>query len=72
MEGALFLNYCTDRSLLTLSQMSVCLEPTEYLGGLADLTGELGRVAVNKAAQRDAQAVQDILQVDGCTGYVYS
>ena len=40
------------------------VEAGEYVGGLSDLTGELGRVAVARASQRDVAAVQDILQAD--------
>lgn len=34
------------------------LEPTEYLGGLCDLTGEVGRFAVQQATLRDGEGVK--------------
>ena len=37
------------------------LSPSEYLGGVCDLVGEIGRFAVRRAADRDAAAVQDAL-----------
>jgi len=36
----------------------VVLEPTEYLGGLCDLTGEVGRFGVQRATQRDEEGVK--------------
>ena len=34
------------------------LQPSEYLGGVCDLVGEIGRHAVRKATERDADAVR--------------
>jgi predicted translin family RNA/ssDNA-binding protein len=34
------------------------LEPAEYLGGLCDLTGEIGRYAVQRGTARDVKVVQ--------------
>ena len=34
------------------------LQPTEYLGGVCDLVGEIGRFAVRRATERDAAAVR--------------
>jgi len=40
------------------------LEPKEYLGGLCDLTGEVGRFAVQRATQRDKEGVMICLQTN--------
>lgn len=40
----------------------VPLEPEEYLGGLCDLTGEIGRYAVQRGTARDKAAVELSLQ----------
>ena len=37
------------------------LTPSEYLGGVCDLVGELGRFAVRRATERDAAAVREAL-----------
>ena len=42
----------------------IALEPEEYLGGLCDLTGEVGRHAVQRGTVRDVQAVQLCLQTN--------
>jgi len=65
VEGRLFLAFAQTRTLLTIADLlPVTVEAGEYVGGLSDLTGELGRIAVARASQRDAAAVQDILQAD--------
>lgn len=38
---------------------SFALEASEYLGGLCDLTGEIGRFAVHRGTVRDVDSVQD-------------
>ncbi|KAL3934896.1 MAG: hypothetical protein SGBAC_009476 [Bacillariaceae sp.] len=40
------------------------LEPQEYLGGLCDLTGEIGRFAVKKATIRDKENVKNCLETN--------
>ncbi len=40
------------------------IETTEYLGGLADFTGEVGRWAVAAASRRDEAAVRAALATD--------
>ena len=40
------------------------LEPEEYLGGLCDLTGEVGRYAVQKGTARDVATVRLCLQTN--------
>lgn len=49
--------------ILSMAEMSndIELSPDEYLGGLVDLTGEIGRWAVARAAERDAHAVTHAL-----------
>jgi len=46
------------------------LEPAEYLGGLGDFTGEIGRWGTNSATRGDAAALQRalsaVLEVEGC------
>jgi len=37
------------------------LTPAEYLGGICDLVGEVGRYAVRRATERDAAAVREAL-----------
>ena len=37
------------------------LQPSEYLGAVCDLVGEIGRFAVRKATERDAAAVREAL-----------
>lgn len=41
------------------------LEPEEYLGGLCDLTGEVGRYAVQRGTARDVEGVKLCLQTNG-------
>jgi len=53
----------TKGTLLTLQDfVEVQLEPEEYLGGLCDLTGEIGRYAVQRGTDRDKDSVQACLQ----------
>ena len=42
----------------------IALEPEEYLGGLCDLTGEVGRYAVQRGTARDTHSVQLCLQTN--------
>lgn len=44
--------------LLSVSGFCVELEPEEYIGGLCDLTGEVGRFAVQRGTVRDVESVQ--------------
>jgi predicted translin family RNA/ssDNA-binding protein len=43
---------------------SIMLEPAEYLGGLCDLTGEVGRYAVQRGTARDTDAVKMCLSTN--------
>lgn len=53
----------TEHTLPTLLELQL---PTslEYIGGLSDFTGELGRIAVMLAAQRQLDMVKETLQID--------
>jgi predicted translin family RNA/ssDNA-binding protein len=64
VEGRLFLYFIRTKGLLTIEDfLPVEIEISEYIGGLSDLTGELGRYAVVQASKRNYEAVHDILQV---------
>ena len=47
---------------LANGQTAPLIEATEYIGALSDFTGEIGRVAVVKAAARDIDAVKRVLE----------
>ena len=52
-------------SLLKLTEFELIpLEPEEYLGGLCDLTGEVGRYAVQRGTLRDSKGVQFCLNTN--------
>lgn len=57
-EALSFLIFLEENRLATRKEMRVTVE--EYLGGLADLTGELGRMAVVKATAREEKTVKAI------------
>lgn len=57
-EAATFLHYHKTGELLSFNGLGIT--PEEYLGGLADLTGELGRRAVILATDRKADEVKKI------------
>ncbi len=42
----------------------VALDPDEYLGGLCDLTGEIGRFAVQRGTARDYEGVHQCLEAN--------
>jgi predicted translin family RNA/ssDNA-binding protein len=50
--------------LLKLSDFKIALEPEEYLGGLCDLTGEIGRYAVQRGTSRDVEGVKGCLDAN--------
>jgi predicted translin family RNA/ssDNA-binding protein len=50
--------------VLLPADFDIHLEPEEYLGGLCDLTGEVGRYAVQRGTARDARGVQLCLQTN--------
>jgi predicted translin family RNA/ssDNA-binding protein len=45
-------------TLLALSDFAEYVEPEDYIGGLCDLTGEVGRYAVQRGTSRDVASVQ--------------
>ena len=50
--------------ILTPTEFAVKVEPKEYIGGLCDLTGEIGRFAVQRGTVRDVESVQLCLQTN--------
>ena len=51
--------------LLAPEDFTIELTPEEYLGGLCDLTGEVGRYAVQRGTARDDDGVKLCLQTNG-------
>ena len=62
-EAMLTINWVENKTIMNKAELKVCSRD-EYVGALADFTGEIGRIAVNKASQRDAVAVKEIMQAD--------
>ncbi|MBR9693217.1 hypothetical protein GOV07_04810 [Candidatus Woesearchaeota archaeon] len=60
VEAKVFLSFMKDGKIATMQSLGVCAEP--YLGGLADLTGELCRQAVILATKNDTEKVTLIHQ----------
>lgn len=52
--------------LLTPEDFAIELSPEEYLGGLCDLTGEIGRYAVQRGTARDTAGVKLSLLSNSC------
>jgi predicted translin family RNA/ssDNA-binding protein len=52
--------------LLAPQDFPIELSPEEYLGGLCDLTGEVGRYAVQRGTARDADGVKLSLHSNSC------
>lgn len=52
-------------AILSPNDFPIQLEPEEYLGGLCDLTGEVGRYAVQRGTARDTDGVKLCLQTNG-------
>ena len=48
--------------VLDLASLPLMVSPEEYLGGLCDLSGEIGRLCVRKGTARDKKAVQQCLE----------
>ncbi|KAG7349694.1 translin family [Nitzschia inconspicua] len=59
-------------SLLLLEDFPVALEPEEYLGGLCDLTGEIGRFAVQCGTSRDYDGVRLCLEANSAISLAIS
>ena len=49
---------------ILLKSKLLFVNSVEYVGALSDFTGEVGRLAVIQAANRDIEGVEAILQVD--------
>ena len=62
-EGMLFLEWMTSRKLLTKAELGI-VNDVEYVGGLSDFTGEIGRVAVAYATNRNIDGVKEVMQTD--------
>lgn len=56
-EAVVFVHYLRTGTIPTLAEVSI-VNKEEYLGAVLDMTGELGRLAVLKATQRDLKAVE--------------
>lgn len=52
--------------LLAPEDFTIDLKPDEYLGGLSDLTGEVGRFAVQRGTARDTAGVKLALHTNSC------
>jgi predicted translin family RNA/ssDNA-binding protein len=63
-EGVLFLEWTRNQRILTKSELGSFVTNGEYIGALSDFTGEIGRMAVYFASQRNIDAVHQILQAD--------
>ena len=64
----LTIEWVCNKRILTKAELEVC-NRDEYIGALADFTGEIGRIAVKKASSRDLEAVREILQADLCISF---
>lgn len=58
VEACAFERFLQDGSLITVSDLNGICNAEEYLGGVADLIGEMVRYAVLEATQRNVTAVQ--------------
>ena len=56
-EGLLFLTFLKEGRIATSQELEPCTA-VEYVGGLLDLTGEVGRYAVKEATKRNVGEVQ--------------
>ena len=64
----LTIEWVRSKRIMLKSELEV-VNVDEYIGALADFTGEIGRIAVNKAAIRDFTSVVEILQADLCIAF---
>ena len=72
VEGYLFYSWLGDEEkknepsgkVLESASLPLLVSPEEYLGGLCDLTGEVGRYAVAKGTKRDKTSVQLCLETN--------
>lgn len=63
-EAQMLLDWCEKKTIPDISDLPHPINAIEYIGGLSDFTGELGRLAVMLAAKRDIDGVQEIMEVD--------
>lgn len=75
VEGKLFYTWLFGKAddgesptgeLLQPEEFIIELKPGEYLGGLCDLTGEVGRYAVQKGTIRDTDGVRLAMHTNSC------
>ena len=57
-------NAAAKGTLLLPDEFAIALEPEDYLGGLCDLTGEIGRFAVQRGTFRDYDGVRQCLEAN--------
>jgi len=62
-EAKLYLIWLEEKRVANPSEFPM-LEPVEYLGGLCDLTGEVGRFAVQRGTKRDSSGVKWCLETN--------
>ncbi len=63
-EAAMFIDFVKDGTISTKASMGGLVNSFEYIGALSDFTGEIGRLAVAKASQREFEAVERIMEAD--------
>jgi predicted translin family RNA/ssDNA-binding protein len=63
-EAQMLLDWCERKVIPDIAELPHQLNASEYIGGLSDFTGELGRLAVMMAAKREVEAVKEIMEVD--------
>lgn len=54
----------TCQTIPSKTELGLNITTLEYIGGLSDFTGEIGRIAVALASKRELDQVKEILQVD--------
>jgi hypothetical protein len=62
-EGAITLAWVENKRIPSPQELRL-VNANEYVGALADFTGEIGRLAVMHAAKRDFAAVKEIQQAE--------
>lgn len=62
-EGMMLLHWVQHHTIPSKSELGL-VNDAEYIGGLSDFTGEIGRIAVMQAAKRDLDSVREIQQAD--------
>lgn len=56
-------------TMLKLEDFEIVLQPEEYLGGLCDLTGEIGRYAVKCGTDRNFEEVKHCLEANASISF---